>query len=108
MRTRRPGAGGDRVAATLVLVTADGTEVDAGRLPPGCPDLALVDAVARVALEARRRGLALRLRDPSDELRGLLELVGLAGVLGVEAGWEAELGEELGVEEVVESRDPPA
>jgi hypothetical protein len=107
MGTRRLPTGAERAPATLVLVAPDGSEAHAARLPPGRPDVALVDAVARVALEARRRGLALRLRDASDELRGLLELVGLAGVLAVEPRRQPELGEELRVEEVVQSRDPP-
>ncbi|WP_326699459.1 STAS domain-containing protein [Streptomyces sp. NBC_01754] len=47
------------------------------------PDLALAEAVARLALVARRAGGAvLRLRDAPGELRSLLDLLGLAEVLG--------------------------
>lgn len=62
------------------------------------PDLALVEAVARLALVARRAGgvmpggvmpgcvvpggVVLRLRDVPDGLRSLLALVGLSEVLG--------------------------
>lgn len=52
------------------------------------PDLALVEAVARLALVARRAGgvvpggVVLRLRDAPDGLRSLLALVGLSEVLG--------------------------
>ncbi|MFD4663339.1 STAS domain-containing protein [Streptomyces halstedii] len=50
------------------------------------PDLALVEAVARLALVARRAvvpgGVVLRLRDAPDGLRSLLTLVGLSEVLG--------------------------
>ncbi|MDQ0794389.1 ABC-type transporter Mla MlaB component [Streptomyces sp. B1I3] len=47
------------------------------------PDLALVEAVARLGLVARRAGgVELRLRNVPAEVGTLLELVGLAGVVG--------------------------
>jgi anti-anti-sigma regulatory factor len=49
------------------------------RLAP--PDATTLEAIARLALVARRRGAELRLRGPSDELRDLLEFAGLASVL---------------------------
>ena len=67
-------------------------------------DMALVDRLARARLAARRAGCALRLEDIADDLRGLLELVGL----GVEMGGQPERGEEAGVEEVVVTDDPVA
>ena len=90
--------------ATVVLVAEDGSDVVVVRVGARA-DLALVDALAHAALAARRCGLTLRLRDVSDELRGLLELVGLAGVLALEPRGEAELREELRIEEVVEPGD---
>jgi hypothetical protein len=78
------------------------------------PDVSLVDTLARLQLAARRRGCSIRLRDPCEELCALLDLLGLADVivaesgLVVEAGREAEGGEQLGVEEVVEPGDPTA
>ncbi|RAS30435.1 ABC-type transporter Mla MlaB component [Streptomyces avidinii] len=46
-------------------------------------DLALVEAIARLGLVARRAGdVELRLRDVPPELRALLDLVGLSGVVG--------------------------
>ncbi len=48
------------------------------------PDLALVEAVARLALVARRAGRQLRLRRVGPELQELLELVGLADVVALE------------------------
>ena len=48
------------------------------------PDLALVEAVARLGLIARRAGgRELRLRNVPPELRSLLDLVGLAGAVGL-------------------------
>ena len=90
----------------LLIVDADTDEVVA-RVDARRPDLALVDALARLQLDARRRGGRLRLRNVTDELRGLLELVGLADVLAVEPRREPELGEELGVQEVMQPRDRP-
>ncbi|AWL40251.1 MULTISPECIES: STAS domain-containing protein [Streptomyces] len=66
------------------LLTVPGTTVvdcDVGGVTD--PDLALVEAVARLALVARRAGgVVLRLRDAPAGLRSLLALVGLAEVLG--------------------------
>ena len=90
----------------LLIVDADTDEVVA-RVDARRPDLALVDALARLQLDARRRGGRLRLRNATEELRGLLELVGLADVLAVEPRREPKLGEELGVEEVMQPRDRP-
>lgn len=90
------------------------------------PDLWVVDALARLQLAARQVGGSIRLRNPSDRLRALLDIVGLAEVfpdavidagasdpgaearstLPLEAGGQPERGEELGVEEVVDRRDP--
>ena len=44
-------------------------------------ELAVVDALARLHLTARRGGACLRVAGPSAELRRLLELVGLAELL---------------------------
>jgi STAS domain len=103
-----PGDG----SATVVLVVDGHATVAAWPVERSRFDLALVDAIARLELAARRRGCSVRVVDPSGELLALLELVGLAGVLGasalgVEVGREPEGGEQLGVEEVVEPGDPP-
>jgi hypothetical protein len=99
---------GDR-QAIVVVVVEDGSEVVMGPVQARRPDLRLVEALARAQLIARRCGCRLVLRDVSADLRGLLELVGLADVLGdsSEARREAELREQLGVEEVVQPGDPP-
>ena len=75
------------------------------------PDVDFVDALARLELAARRLGWALHLTHASEELAALLDLTGLAGVvgasgLGLEAGRQPEGGEELGEEEVVPADDP--
>lgn len=93
--------------ATLVLVADDGREVVVGRVCAQRAGLDLVDALLQLQLRARGHGWALRLRDATDELRGLLALAGLAGVLPLEAVREPELREERGGEEVVQPRDPP-
>ena len=63
-------------------------------------DLETVDALTRVALFARRCGREVRLAGAGPELAGLLELTGLAGILGPEALGEPEHREEArGVEE---------
>ena len=68
------------------------------------PDLAVVDAIARSQLAARRRGGRIRLQLLGDELPALLELVGLRR----EVCGQAEGGEEVRVEEGVEPGDPVA
>ncbi len=90
----------------LLIVDADTEEIVA-RVDARRPDLALVDSLARLQLDARRRGGRLRLHNVTDELRGLLELVGLADVLAVEPRREPELGEQFGVDEVMQPRDRP-
>ena len=71
-------------------------------------DLAVVDTLARLALEERRRGHALRLVAVPAELRELLVLTGLDGVLlGVEPGRQPEEREQgVGIEEEGELGDP--
>ncbi|HET7043965.1 MAG TPA: STAS domain-containing protein [Gaiellaceae bacterium] len=69
--------------------------------------LSAIDALARLALAARRAGIELRLRKVSEELRELLVLAGLEEVLGVEPrGQPEEREQRLGVEEERELDDP--
>ena len=69
--------------------------------------LELVDALMRLVLVARRHGMTVRLANAPDELRELLELTGLDGVLALEPLGQPEGGEELRVDEVVQPGDPP-
>jgi ABC-type transporter Mla MlaB component len=48
------------------------------------PDALTIDALARLQLSARRHGRRLRLYHASEELRDLIDLVGLSEVLGLE------------------------
>ena len=54
---------------------------DVGRLTD--PDAAVIDALARLQLTARRLGCDVRLRNASDELHGLLALAGLCDLVGL-------------------------
>lgn len=90
----------------VVLVEKGDVEVPLWSLDGLRTDLPLVDRLATLCLAARRHGLSIRLVDAGDELRALLDLVGLAGLL-LEADGEPEVGEAVGVEEVVDAGDPP-
>jgi hypothetical protein len=74
------------------------------------PDFATVDALARLALGARRVGCGIRLSNACPGLRDLLALAGLGAILpcaagsGVEARGQSEEREEL--LRVEEERDP--
>jgi hypothetical protein len=71
------------------------------------PDVATVDALARLHLAARRAGRRLRLRQASEELVELITFCGLGEVLGVEPRRQPEEREErLGLEEERDLDDP--
>ena len=92
--------------ATLVVVAEDGTELRVGEMDRR-PDLACVDRLAKLQLAAKRCGMRLVVRDPHPNLCGLLELCGLSGLIGLEPLGQPEVGEQLGVDEVVQPRDLP-
>jgi len=75
------------------------------------PDVAAVEALARLQLAARRSGCRIALRDVPPELRDLLDAMGLSGVFAVtgsagEARREPEEREQpLGVEEEADPGD---
>jgi hypothetical protein len=72
------------------------------------PRLIAVDRLARRQLESKRKGQVVRLRRVPARFGELLDLAGLADVLGVEVGRETEEGEErLGLEEERHPGDPP-
>lgn len=79
------------------------------------PDIATVDALARLALGARRVGCRVGLRHASRELQGLLVLAGLGEILPcadesvVEARGQPEEREELlSIQEERDAADPLA
>lgn len=76
------GDDGPGSAEVVVVVVSDGAERVVGRLVGVAVDLALVDALARLQLHARRCGCSVRLGRPSPALRELLQLVGLAELVG--------------------------
>ena len=70
-------------------------------------DLALVDGLARIRLEARRQGWTIQLSGSSSDVRDLLALVGLDDLL-VEVDGEPEEPEQLGIDEAGDLGDLPA
>jgi hypothetical protein len=93
------------------IVTPDGTTVllcDLARLVDA--DMGTIDALARLALRARRLGCEVGLRDASPELLHLLAFAGLGDVLPCEPGSGVEMvGQPKQREEprgVQEERDP--
>ena len=97
----------DRLRASLRASAAGTVVCDVAGLVE--VDMAAVDALARLALVARRDGRRLRLRGASPALRELIALSGLAGVLHVEPRRQAEQREEPGgIEEERDAADPPA
>jgi hypothetical protein len=73
--------GGDDCSMAVVVLVDGDVEVGLGRVVDGCPDLALVDALARMQLVAGRMGCSIRLREPCPKLLELLEFAGLADLL---------------------------
>jgi len=98
---------GDRPRA-VVLVVDDDTEITLFHLArPEVVDLGVIDSLASLQLAARRLGWAVRIDNPCPTLRDLIELVGLDDVLlRRQVCGETELGEQLGIEEVVQPGDP--
>lgn len=75
-------------------------------------DLRLVDSLARLQLLARRHGRRVRLRRATEDLRSLLDLLGLGEVLPagsrLEVVRQPEQSEHPGVEEEGDPGDPVA
>ena len=72
--------------------------VDCAEMPDA--DFPQVDALARLQLLLQRSRCELRLENAGPGLVDLIAFAGLAGVLGVQPGWEAEEREDpVGVEE---------
>ncbi|MBA3552095.1 MAG: STAS domain-containing protein [Actinobacteria bacterium] len=107
-----PGLCG-RVRAALNRTHAELVVCDVSALAD--PDAVTVDALARLQLTARRLGRHVRLRHACGELRDLIALMGLQGVvrpyaaLPRESPWQTEEREPTpGVEEEGDPGDPIA
>jgi hypothetical protein len=105
----------NRVTDAKVLLLCGRTLVASWVLAPdGVKSARVIDELARLQLGARRIGCSIRVSGACEELRALLALTGLSeivrsdGDVVVEVGGEAEGGEQVGVEEVVVTDDPPA
>jgi hypothetical protein len=69
----------------IVVLAVGGTEVASWPLAGSShPDLGVIDALARLALTARRMGGAIRLRSAGPSLLSLIAFVGLDDVLVVD------------------------
>jgi hypothetical protein len=110
MALRAVGRADVAAACTRLRALTEGREVrlvacDVSAL---AAELAAVDALARLALLARRLGCPLRVRRASPQLRDLVELCGLTERLGVERERQPEEREQaLGVQERVDTGDAP-
>lgn len=110
---RVPYAGTPDVVDDVADLLACGDSVVLVLTPPGTVDLAVVEALARLALAARRLEAPLQVRAAGAvlaDLADLVELTGLSAVVAVEptSGQpqrQPEAREELGTEKVVEVHD---
>ncbi len=71
------------------------------------PNAGTIDGIARLQLAARRNAVGLRLENANNSLLELIDFCGLAEVLRVESGRQAEQREQPGrVEEESDVGDP--
>lgn len=94
-------------AGAVLSLVRDGEEVVLGRLRCDRVDLAVVAALARLQLAAKRLGCSIRLDGAPDDLLELLDFVGVGALFG-QPGRQSECREELRVQEVVDLDDPVA
>jgi hypothetical protein len=65
-----------------VVLVRGVAEVASWPLPEGrCPDLSVIDRLARLQLAARHLGCSIRVRDAPGRLRELIDLAGLSGIV---------------------------
>ena len=101
----------DNVCALLRASDAELVLCDVGDVVD--PDVAAVEALARLRLATRRLGRRMRVRNASADFIALLAFMGLGDVLPVRADLRLEVGRQpeerkqrLGVEEERELADP--
>jgi hypothetical protein len=82
-----------RAHSTLIALAANDPDRLVCEVGTLRADLAAVDAVARLALAARRLDRAILLRDATPALRGLIALAGLADIVpcGPDSGLDSAL-----------------
>ena len=98
---------GDPVT-TVRLIVRSGESIELWRLDEtALPFVTIVDVLCRLHLLARARGWRIVVQDPSPGFQRCVELAGLGQVISIEVAGQAEGGEQLRVEEVVQPRDPP-
>ena len=74
----------DPPRAVVVLVVVGSGEILLGAIDHSARcDLALVDSLLRLRMAVARRGWSIRLLQPDQHLRELVELVGLGECLGL-------------------------
>ena len=74
----------DPPRAVVLLVALGGGEILLGAIDHGAHcDLDLVDDLLRLRMAVARRGWSIRLTQPDQDLRELVELVGLGECLGL-------------------------
>ena len=73
-------AEGDEPTTTVVVVMTEG-DVVVVRVEGGPPDIGIVQLLARLTLDLKRRGRALRVDEPPQELCELLDLCGLTHLI---------------------------
>ena len=70
--------------AVVILVAGGGCEIVLGPIDHGAHcDFALIDDLLRLRMAVARRGWSIRLADPDQDLRELVELIGLGQYLGL-------------------------
>jgi hypothetical protein len=88
--------------ARMVVTASDGTRLVVPLAGDGPPDLAVIEALARFQLMARRAGNRVWLEDVSTALGDLLDLAGLRREM---IGQAEEREQALGVQEEVQAHD---
>jgi hypothetical protein len=80
-----PTEGGPDGRVVTVLLDVLGLEVRIGAIREWRnPDIDQVDALARLALQARRKGWSVKLQGPCGRMVELLDLFGLGGIVTVD------------------------
>jgi len=102
LRSVVSGMAGSALWARMVVAAADGSRLTVPLTGDGPPDLAVVEALTRFQLMARRAGDRVWLEDVSVALGELLDLAGLRRQMVGQAEGREQV---LGVQEEVQADD---